>query len=243
MPPSQNFYQQAELFPVFAQHANTLEGLAQLNGQQLGALSFANPDKPVVTPPLRTPPPLAPGQSVLVAKPNVDQHSGNLRKPFADTMVHHTSCWPLVQTLQQLKKQADPNNRLRALRWALKAENTGEYVQHPRPDMDSYQQQLYGFEAVRSVLNIGQPQFSTLAQESPSTENSKFEKIMFEVARTYCKNFAAEIELMQHLLPFITQGQIKAHLVYQQQAGKILTPTVLGLEYIQQPLQTTPTTN
>lgn len=227
MPPSQNFYQQAELFPVFAQHANTLEGLAQLNGQQLGALSFANPDNPVVTPPLRTPPPLAPGRSVLLAK-----HSGSMRKPFADIVVHHPSCWPLVQTLQQLKKQADPNNRLQALRWALQAEHTGEYVQHPRPDMDSYQQQLYGFEAVQSVLNLGQPQFSTLAQESPSTENSKFEKIMFEVARTYCKNFVAEIELMQHLLPFIAQGQIKAHLVYQQQAGNKPMPMVMGLEYM-----------
>lgn len=230
MPPSQNFYQQAELFPVFAQHANTLEGLAQLNGQQLGALSFANPDNPVVTPPLRTPPPLAPGRSVLIAK-----HSHNTRKPFADTVVHHASCWPLVQTLQQLKKQADPNNRLKALRWALQAENTGEYVQHPRPDMDSYQQQLYGFEAAHSVLNIGQQQFSTLAQESANSENSKFEKVMLEVARTYCKNFAAEIELLRHLLPFIAQGQIKAHLVYQQQTSKILTPKVLGLEYIPQP--------
>lgn len=230
MPPSQNFYQQAELFPVFAQHANTLEGLAQLNGQQLGALSFANPDNPVVTPPLRTPPPLAPGQSVLIAK-HSSNYSSKIRKPFADTVVHHPSCWPLVQTLQQLKKQADPNNRLQALRWALQAEHTGEYVQHPRPDMDSYQQQLYGFEAVHSVLNIGQQQFSTLAQESANSENSKFEKVMLEVARTYCKNFAAEIELLRHLLPFIAQGQIKAHLVYQQQAANKPMPMVLGLQY------------
>lgn len=236
MPPSQNFYQQAKLFPVFAQHANTLEGLAQLNGQQLGALSFANPDNPVVTPPLRTPPPLAPGQSVLIATPSTAPFGGNLggnmRKPFADTMVHHTSCWPLVQTLQQIKKQADPNNRLQALRWALQTEHNGEYVQHPRPDMDSYQQQLYGFEAVHSVLNIGQQQFSILAQESVNTESSKFEKVMLEVTRTYCKNFAAEIELLQHLLPFIAQGQINTYLVYQQQLGSKPVPTVLGVEYL-----------
>lgn len=145
-PRSQNFYQQAELFPVFAQHANTPEGLAQLNGQQQGALSFANPDNPVVTSPLRTPPPLAPGQSVLIARPNVDQHSGNTRKPLANTTVHHASCWPLVQTLQQLKKQAAPNNRLRALRLALQAEHTGDYVQHPQPEWMATNNNCMGFK-------------------------------------------------------------------------------------------------
>lgn len=86
------------------------------------------------------------------------------------------------------------------------------------------------------MLNLGQQQFSTLAQKSANAENSKFEKIMFEVVRNYCKNFAAEIELLQHLLPFITRGQISARLMYQQQTTKIPTLKVLGLEYIPQPL-------
>eukprot|EP01034_Spumella_vulgaris_P012182 gene12182-15511_t len=69
MPPRTNFYQQAELFPVFAQHIdfieNPLSHLHQLNGQPLGSLSFANPDNPVVTPPLRSPPRLAAGYPVV----------------------------------------------------------------------------------------------------------------------------------------------------------------------------------
>jgi len=54
MPPRINFYQQSDLFPVFAQHlgasasseAEALSQLLQLNGQQLGSLSFANPEQP-----------------------------------------------------------------------------------------------------------------------------------------------------------------------------------------------------
>ncbi|MBU0542115.1 MAG: hypothetical protein KKC58_06925, partial [Gammaproteobacteria bacterium] len=156
MPPSTNFYQQADLFPVFAQHlggragldADVLNQLHQLNGQQFGSLSFANPDNPVVTPPLRTPPQLVAGQRALIANPN----TSTVRRPFADTMVHHPSCWPLIQTLQQLKKQADPNNRLHGLRWAYQAQLLDQWVEHPRPDLAPYQQQLYGFEAVHAVL-------------------------------------------------------------------------------------------
>lgn len=238
MPPSQNFYQKAELFPVFAQHANTLEDLAQLNGQQLnsqqllGLLSFANPDNPVVTPPLRIPPKLAPGQSVLIAKPSTSQYGNNTRKLFADTVVHQASCWPLVQTLQQIKKQADPNNRLQALRWALQAEHTGEFVLYPRPDMDTYQQQLYGFETIHSVLNLDPQRFGALAHDSLAKNHSKFVQLLHEVARTYCKNFAAEIDLLQHLLPFIVRGQINTHLVYKQHTSSKPMPTVLGLEYL-----------
>lgn len=229
MPPRINFYQQAELFPVFAQHlgapagsqADALSQLHQLNGQQLGSLSFANPDNPVVTPPLRTPPWLEPGQRALIANPN----TSTVRRPFADTMVHHPSCWPLIQTLQQLKKQADPNNRLHALRWALQAHHTGEWVQHPRPDLAPYQQHLYGFEAAHAVLNLNPQQFNALAET-----NNKFEQVLHEVARTYCKNFSAEIELIQLLLPYIQQGRLSAFLVYEQHPnGK---PTVIGVEYL-----------
>ena len=230
MPPSTNFYQQAELFPVFAQHINSTENplshLHQLNGQQLGSLSFANPDNPVVTPPPRTPPQLVAGQRALIANPN----TSTVRRPFADTMVHHPSCWPLIQTLQQLKKQADPNNRLHALRWAQLAQHTGEWVQHPRPDLAPYQQHLYGFEAVHAVLNLNPQQFNALAET-----NNKFEQVLHEVARTYCKNFSAEIELLQKLLPFISRGQLQASLVYQQQTARTSRPIVLGLEYL--PLQ------
>ncbi|WP_394673390.1 hypothetical protein [Limnobacter sp.] len=223
MPPSTNFYQQAELFPVFAQHASLhadhLTQLQQLNGQQLGSLSFANPDNPVVKPPLRTPPPLTPGQRALIAIQG--------RKPFADTLVHHASCWPLIQTLQHIKKQADPNNRLQGLRWALRAQHIGEWVQHPRPDMDNYLQQLYGLEAVHAVLNLNQQQFTALAEN-----RTKFVQVLHEVARTYCKNFIAEIELLQHLQPFIAQGQLQACLVYQQRPARVSQPLVLGFEYI-----------
>ena len=230
MPPSTNFYQQAELFPVFAQHIdcgeNPLSQLHQLNGQQLGSLSFANPDNPVVTPPLRTPPQLVAGQRALIANPN----TSTVRRPFADTMVHHPSCWPLIQTLQQLKKQGDPNNRLQALRWALQAQHNGEWVQHPRPDLAPYQQHLYGFEAVHAVLNLNPQQFNALAKNK-----HWFVQVLHEVARTYCKNFSAEIELLQKLLPFISRGQLQASLVYQQQAARTSRPIVLGLEYL--PLQ------
>jgi len=231
MPPRINFYQQAELFPVFAQHlgapagsqADALSHLNQLNGQQLGSLSFANPDNPVVTPPLRTPPRLEPGQRALIANPN----TSTVRRPFADTMVHHPSCWPLIQTLQQLKKQTDPSNRLHGLRWALQAQYTGQWVQHPRPDLAPYQQHLYGFEAVHAVLNLSPQRFNTLLENS-----NRLEQVLLEAARTYCKNFSAEIELLQKLLPFIAQGQLQASLVYQQQAAHTPRPIVLGLEYL-----------
>jgi hypothetical protein len=217
MPPTQNFYHHTELFPVFAQHAETLAGLAQLNGQQLGSLSFANPDNPVVVPPLQTPPALNPGQFALVSNPMRTA----TRRPFADTMVQHASCWPLVQTLQQLKKQADPNNRLQALRWAMQAEFTGDWVQHPRPDMDTYQQQLYGFEALFALL----PGMDT-------KNETKLARVAQEVARTYSKNFVSENRLLQLALPFITNGQLQAHLVYQQRPARSQQPLVLGFEYI-----------
>lgn len=238
MPPRINFYQQAELFPVFAQHlgapagseADALSQLHQLNGQQLGSLSFANPDNPVVTPPLRTPPQLEPGQRALIANPNTSP----VRRPFADTMVHHPCCWPLIQTLQQLKKQADPNNRLHALRWAQLAQHTGEWVQHPRPDLAPYQQHLYGFEAVHSALNLSPQQFNALAET-----NKKFEQVLHEVARTYCKNFSAEIELLQLLLPLIHHQLLEAYLVFEQAPPHPNTykPAVLGFEYLPRAMQ------
>lgn len=221
MPPNQNFYQQAELFPVFAQYGNTLVELHQRNGTQLGTLSFANPDNPVVKQPLRTPPPLQPGQSALIAK----QHGSQLRRNFADTMVHPESAWPLVQQLQVIKQQADPNNRLQALRWALQAQLVDGYVQHPRPDMDAYQQTLYGFESVASVLNLDQQQLKLLAENT-----QKFTQVLHEVARTYCKNFAADIELLKLLIPLLAKGTVQAHLVYDQQAKQ--KPVVLGVEYL-----------
>ena len=219
MPPSINFYQQAELFPVFAQHACSLTELVQLNGQQLGSLSFADPDHPVVRPLLRAPPPLAPGQRALIAR--------QARKPFADTVVHHASAWPFIQTLQHIKKKADPNKRLHALNWALQAQLTGQGVPHPRPDLNPYQPQLYGLEAVHAVLNLNPTGYISLANQT-----RKFAHVLREVARTYCKHPTAEIELLQHLLPFIAQGQVQASLVYQPQAAQTQHPFVLGLEYL-----------
>lgn len=221
MPPTTNFYQQAELFPVFAQNAHSLTELVQLNGQQLGSLSFANPDNPVVRPPLRTPPPLGIGQSALIAL--------QARKPFADTLVHHASAWPLVQTLQNIKNKYDANNRLHGLRWALQAQHTGEWVQHPRPDMNTYQQHLYGLEAVHGVLNLSNQKFVALAGQQ-----NKFAHILHEVALTYCKNFSAEIQLLQQLLHHIQQGRLSAYLVYEQAATQANPhqPKVLGLEYL-----------
>lgn len=240
MPPRINFYQQSDLFPVFAQHlgasasseADALSQLLQLNGQQLGSLSFANPDNPVVIPPLRTPPWLAAGQRVLIAIRDTAQ----ARRPFADTLVHHISAWPLIQNLQHIKKQADPNNRLQGLRWVLHAQHTGQWVQQPRPDLAPYQQHLYGFEAVHAVLNQNPQQFKTLAN------SNRFTLVLQEVVRTYCKNFSAEIELLQHLLPYIQQGYLKAYLVYEQTTAQAKSqhPKVLGLEYLHgEPYRTT----
>lgn len=234
MPPCTNFYQQAELFPVFAQHlgahtnskADTLSQLLQLRGQQLGSLSFANPDNPVVIPPLRTPPALAPGQSVLIAS--------QARKPFADTLVHHISAWPLIQNLLHIKKQTDPTNLLHGLRWAYQAQHTEQWVEHPRPDLAPYQQHLYGFETMHVVLNQNPHQFQTMAKHG-----NRFAQVLQEVARTYCKNFSAEIVLLQHLLPYIQQGHLNAHLVYEQTTAhsKPSRPKVLGIEYLPAPRQ------
>lgn len=228
MPPSTNFYQQEELFPVFAQHANRLIQLhqGQQDGRvQLGALSFANPDNPVVTPPLRTPPPLSPGQSALIVNPR----SSQVRRPFPDTMVHHRSCWSLIQTLQDLKKRVDPNNRLQALRWAQQAQQVGEWIQHPRPDMASYHPHLHGFEAAQAVLNLGQQQFETLTKTT-----NKFVQVLQELARTYCKNSSAEIALLELLLPQILQQQLSVYLVYDQASefADKNRPNILGLEYL-----------
>lgn len=229
MPPSTNFYQQAGLFQVFAQHLNSSEDplsqLHQLNGQQLGSLSFANPDNPVVTPPLSTPSLLSPGRRILIANPNMP----SIRRPFADTVVHHNSAWPLIQTLLRLKKQGDPNNRLHGLRWAQHAQHTGEWVQHPRPDLAPYQQHLYGLEAVHAVLDLSLEQFNSLAGNG-----NKFAQVMQEVVRTYCKNFSAEIELLRLLLPHIVCGELSAYLVYEHPLIKVNShrPTILGLEYL-----------
>lgn len=225
MPPTTNFYQQAELFPVFAQYTDQLTQLHLPNGTQLGALSFANPDNPVVVPPIRMPPPLQPGQSILIANPGTTKG----RRPFADTLVHHPSCWPMVQHLQLSKKQIDPNNRLHALRWAHQVQHTGKWVQHPRPDLDPHLHQLYGFETIRSVLNTNSRQFNTLA-----TNSNKFAQVLYEVARTYCKNSSAEIALLALLMRHIHSGHLNAYLVYEQAAPHTHKqhPRVLGLEYL-----------
>lgn len=232
MPPSQNFYQHAKLFPVFAQYLPSDTGseisidsplafLHQFNGKQLGALSFANPDNPLVKQPLRIPPPLLPGQSALIAQ--------QTRKNIADTLVHHESVWPTVQTLQTIKKKADPQNRLQALRWALEAENINGLVWHPRPDMNTYQQQLLGFEPLTSILNLNRQQFKELTEHP-----SKLALVMAEVARTYCKNAASEIALIQQLLPLLRTGNIQAHLVYSHgnQRENADQPTVIGFDYL-----------
>jgi len=231
MPPSTSFYQQAELFPVFSQHLPSegtelppLEYLHQHNGNHLGALSFANPDNPVVQPPLRfTPEELQPrpGQRMLL--------SAQPRKPFADTLAYHRSIWPLVQTLQALKTQADPNNRLHALRWTHQARQTSQLVWHPRPDMDSYQQHMLGFEQIHCVLNLSLAQYTAL-----STNTNRHFQVLQEVVRTYCKNFAAEIQLLEHVLPLLQGGQITAHIAYQpaRTIANQPRPSVMGLEYL-----------
>jgi hypothetical protein len=231
MPPSTNFYQQAELFPVFAQHLPSkgtdlppLEYLHQHNGEHLGALSFANPDNPVVKPPLRFVPEElqpSPGQRMLV--------SAQPRKPFADTLVYHRSIWPLVQTLHALKTQADPNNRLHALRWTLQAQLSDNLVWHPRPDMDSYQQHMLGLEQVHFVLNLSIEQYAAL-----NTNPNRHFQVLQEVVRTYCKNFAAEIQLLEHLLPLLRSGQITAHITYVagKDTGQNAKPTVQGMQYL-----------
>ena len=232
MPPSQNFYQQAELFPVFAQYLPSNAGsevsidsplafLHQFNGKQLGALSFANPDNPFVKQPLRIPPPLLPGQSALIAQ--------QTRKNIADTLVHHESVWPTVQTLQTIKKKADPQNRLQALRWALEAKCAANLVWHPRPDIDTYQQQLLGFEPLSSVLNLNKQQYWALTQQP-----HRLELVLAEVARTYCKNAASEIALIQQLLPLVHAGNIQVYLVYSHgsQRENAERPTVIGFEYL-----------
>ncbi|BET24786.1 hypothetical protein RGQ30_02870 [Limnobacter thiooxidans] len=225
MPPTSNFYQQSELFPVFGQHTDRLNQLHLLNGTQLGALSFANPDNPVVTPPLRTPPLLRAGQTALIANPGGFQ----VRRPFADTLVHHPSCWPMVQHLQLSKKQIDPSNRLHALRWTQHVQHTNDWVQHPRPDLQPHQHQLYGFEAIHSVLNINLTQFNTLAKN-----RSKFAQVLQEVVRTFCKNPSAEMALLALLLRHLQLGYLNAYLVYEQATTQTAKqqPRVLGLEYL-----------
>ena len=221
MPPSQNFYQHVELFPVFAQYGESLDELHRRNGTQLGTLSFANPDNPVVKQPLRTPPPLLPGQSALIINSQLTQ----MRRSFADTLVHPEATWPLVQQLQAIKSQADPNNRLHALRWSLHAQPSNGYVHHTRPDMDAYQQQLYGFESVGSVLNLDQWQLLQLEGNTV-----KYGQVLQEIARTFCKNFSAEIELLNLLLPLLKARSIEVHLAYEQHNSD--KPFVRGLDYL-----------
>ena len=225
MPPSQNFYQHVELFPVFAQYGESLDELHRRNGTQLGTLSFANPDNPVVKQPLRTPPPLMPGQSALLINSQVAQ----LRRSFADTLVHPETTWPLVQQLQAIKNQADPNNRLHALRWSLQAQLSNGYVLHPRPDMDAYQQQLFGFEALTSVLNLNRRQYCALTQQP-----HKLALLLAEVARTYCKNAASEIELIQRLFPLLDTQNVQSFLVYDLSNNRENRdqPTVIGFEFL-----------
>lgn len=228
MPPSTNFFQQAELFPVFAQHLPAkgtklppLEYLHQHNGNHLGALSFANPDNPVVRAPQRFVPEelqLQTGQFMLV--------SAQPRKPFADTLVYHRSTWPLVQTLYAIKMQTDPGNRLHALRWTLQAQQSENLVWHPRPDIDSYQQHMLGFEQIHCVLNLSVAEYTALGMNA-----NKHFQVLQEVIRTYCKNFAAEMQLLKHMLPLLQDGQITAHIAYQ--AGRQNTkPLILGMEYL-----------
>lgn len=232
MPPSTNFYIQERLFEIFAQHIpsnsstlSPLDYLHQHNGKHLGALSFANPDNPMVKAPQRIPsknmrhislPNLQAGEHVLV--------STQTSKPFADTMVYHQSKLPLAQALQGIKNQADPQNRLQALRWAQQIEHSEQLLWHPRPDVDFYRQQLLGCEHIRSLLNLSSDQYAALTQHG-----NKFSQIHQEVIRTYCKNTAVEIQMLEHMLPLLLSGQISAHLIYGE--GK-RQPTVLGMQYL-----------
>lgn len=222
MPPSTNFYRCAELFPVFAQHLpreetdiSPLDYLQQSNGKQLGALSFANPDNPMVKSPLRTPPPLMPGQCALVSE--------QARKPMADTLVHHKSVWSLVKQLRNVKKKVDPNNRLHALRWAMDAELREDFVWHPRPDLDTYRQQLIGFEQVNSLLNLG-----------ASCLPERLTQVLNEVVRTYCKNHAAEIELLWQLMPLVRSSEVVPFIAYEpdKAVSNYSRPRVLGMQYL-----------
>lgn len=232
MPPNQNFFQQQELFPVFAQHLpisssneanldSPLNFLHHFNGKQLGLLSFTNPDSPVVRQPPRTPQQITHGQSVLIAR--------QARKTIADTLVHHEGVWPTVKTLLSIKRKIDGNNRLNALRWTPDAECANGFVFQPRPDVDRYQQQLLGFEPVSSVFNLSNHQYWALTQDS-----YKLKLAMTELARTYCKNASAEIALIQQLLPMLSEGKIHAFVVYRQsnQHAQLQRPTILGLEYL-----------
>jgi hypothetical protein len=137
--------------------------------------------------------------------------------------------WPTVQTLQTIKKKADPQNRLQALRWALEAKCAAGQVWHPRPDIDNYQQLLLGFEPLSSVLNLNKQQYWALTQQP-----EKFEMVLAEVARTYCKNTTSEIALIQQLVPLLHAGNIQAYLVYGHggQRENAERPTVIGFEYL-----------
>jgi hypothetical protein len=237
MPPSTNFYEQEELFQVFAQHLpsahnqhSSLDLLHQLNGKQLGTLSFANPDNPVVKSPVCVLPAALPNQ----AFPEIETGqymliSTQQRKPFADTLVHHVSKWSLVQQLQAIKQKIDPNSRLHGLRWALQTQYSNHAIWYTRPDLDTYRQQFLGFEAVRSVFNLNSDDYANLV-----LNGSRFDRILQELIRTYCKNFALEIELMQALLPMLIDGQINASLVYQTKtpSESSYRPIVLGMEYL-----------
>ena len=259
MPPTHNFYQQRKLFQVFAQHLPSLarqqatqqhypgielgplDFLCLFNDHHLGPLRVVNPDNPVVRP-LATTQPSALStlhfdaliqQQPQCHMPLSKQHPSLLlgtqaRKPFADTLIYSTSSWPLLQGLQTIKAQVDPNNRLRALRWANQSICAAHLVHSLRPDLDFYQQGLLGFEHASSLLNVSHADYQQLLA-SP-----RCMPVLTELARTYCKNFALEIALLQALETPLRDGQLAPFLVYSptNRNENTTIPTIFGLEYL-----------
>lgn len=124
---------------------------------------------------------------------------------------------------------ADPADKLHALRWLEKASQAPDSFRYPRPDHDIFTQTTLGFEHLSSVLNLGNPAYLKLQQ------NSKYPAIVEEVIQTFCKNPSTELKLFQSLLPLLRQGAISMHLVYEQTWSAFepaVFPRIIGTDYL-----------
>jgi hypothetical protein len=261
MPPSQNFYQSATLFEVFAQHLPTPQGTAWLQqfypqvhlgalellalagANTLGSLSFANPDAPLVQPRvvLNTAQLLA-----LPAQPDTVLGAPVLRHFEPTQHANYLASGTARYNNPDLWVFSTPQTKAIQIELAHIAKETDpngllrglQWVEQVQAGEHWAWCPRPEFDAFRQH-RLGLDSFASVLNLSSTAfvelmqQPKRFRLVACEVIRTYCRNTALEIERFEALIHLLQAGHIQAHLVYEQPAlhSPANKPQVLGVEY------------
>ncbi|MCR2745201.1 hypothetical protein [Limnobacter parvus] len=259
MPPCINFYQQTELFQVFAQHLpsksqqettqqqypeielGALDFLYLFDESHLGSISFANPDNPVVRP-----------LNMVAPAALANVH-------FNDLLKQHVQCsMPGATNNAAILISTHPRQRFAdTLVYAKNAWATVQLLKNFKEELDPSNR----LHALRWATNskpmaqltycqrpdldlyqqrlLGLEHVSSLLNMSSSAFQhfilgNRLIPVLQEIARTYCKNFSLETKVISALSPLLRTGKITPFLVYATNQNNLKTtlPTVFGLEYL-----------